>query len=1129
MSQISYKGLWKCFYKRQRKVYSKSQFNLFASILCCSIYCVSRVHSQVLEGNSLQTKLPITDVVKNFESKATTDSNCDIFFIIVSTIDGKVSALDLHQNGKLAWTIPADLKPLYSSSLANMEMLRNGKKMRLIPSLDGALYQYDGEKVEAIPMSAETLLSSTYRLSDDSMVVGSKDIKNFGINIKTGQLIFRCGSDGCHHTEDTAEIGVVDGNSVLIITRNTQVVRSVDIKSGHEKWNFSVGQHEIRLPPASKTSQIEDDDDDDDEANDNDDADEGNENERIPIFTSFQQCPYEEKYAADADYENFLRLVVPEGRVVALDKEDSSSVHWEHKFDSPLAKAWLYRNGQLETLSLFDSRHVPTVNAYSSEDQENESMPQPLLYIGLHQKLLYIQPSPQMETVLRSFPSSRIGHVLDSNIQVAWRPYLNTASVRTPIFSGNQPGGKNARSNEEVEESDDTSLSVWHEDYPFDSGYFLYPEFKDSRSSKKGRVMLLEDLRPKFKPEEPVMGSLSITLWKYWKEVMMFSLFMSVAIHFTLSKIFNLSFHKNSITHVTEPNSNSSEHRHESQESLSSNDSVPDGMNFTSRFESDFDNVRCLGTGGFGVVFEAVNKVDDQHYAVKRIMLPKSDGAKEKVLREVRALAKLDHTGIVRFFNAWVESPPVGWQEGRDKQLLPSDLSCTNYSPSPSLSTDLPSKGMDRLAMKRKKCLEARARRYDLTDLSGAGDLKPGVREEAHLDADSTSDSVVFASQTSGFFNNRPAGSSGEFSVHSNLTSSASGSHPGHKINPNHDLVSFGFDAVPSSEESSDGNSKSSVPFSNYSSTSSVAFSTGNKPNYTDHDMTGDSVVFESSSHTHNTETGSVIFADSNHRQHSSAMSSDIILERTQSPIAFTLSSQDGKEKKEEAKWPSKDPKNNTAKLYLYIQMQLYQEDTLKDWLAKNTLSRDRQRILTLFDEIVCAVDYVHKHGLMHRDLKPSNIFFTADGHIKVGDFGLATAITVQHDQDAGSWTSASDKHTAEVGTTLYMSPEQIANQPYDLKVDIFSLGLIFLELWVPFATQMERINTLQAAKKQSLPERFLKELPTESNLVHRMISKDPTQRPITDEILDHFLFEDIAPLRTDPRSRKRTVSEKSS
>ncbi|GFS15480.1 eukaryotic translation initiation factor 2-alpha kinase [Elysia marginata] len=1043
------------------------------------------------------------------------------FYIIVSTIDGKVSALDLHQNGKLAWTLPADSKPLYSSSLASMEMVRNGKKMRLIPSLDGALYQYDGEKVEAIPMSAETLLSSTYRLSDDSMVVGSKDIKNFGVDIKSGQLIFHCGSEGCHRSKGKAEDGIVDGDNVLVITRNTQVVRSVDVKSGHEKWNFSVGQHEIRLPPAAKTSQIDDDVDDVD-------GDEINDDERIPIFTSFKQCAYEETFAADADYENFLRLVVPEGRVVSLDKEDSSLVSWEHKFDSPIAKAWLYRNGQLETLSLFDGRHVPTINAYSSEDQENESMPQPLLYIGSHQKLLYIQPSPQMETVLRSFPSSRIGHVLDSKIQVAWRPYLNTASVRTPIFSGNRPGGQSERSDdEEPAGSKHTSLSVWHEDYPFDTGYFLYPEFKDMRSSRKGLVMLLEDLRQKSKPQttEPVMSSLPVTLWKYWKEVIIISLVMSVTVHFALSKFFNPSIVTQSLEHGIE----SSEHKHESQDSLSSNDSVPDGMNFISRFATDFDSVRCLGAGGFGVVFEAVNKVDDQHYAVKRIMLPKSDGAKEKVLREVRALAKLDHTGIVRFFNAWVESPPVGWQEERDKQLLPSDVSCSNFSPSPSLSAVPQVKGTDRLAMKRKKCLQARGRNLQAAaDLSETGELKPGVREEANLDAESTTDSIVFASHASGFFNNRPAGSSGEFSVHSNLTSSDSESRSGQPpVNPNHDLISFGYDVAASASSGDSSNSASSVPFSNYSSTSSMAFSSNNKPNLTDNDMTGDSVVFESSSHTHSTGTESVIFADSH--KPLSLTSSQIVTQNGDHPIDITLSSHDGEINKEEKQSSQMSMTTSTAKLYLYIQMQLYQEDTLKEWLAKNTLSRDRQMILTIFDEIVCAVDYVHKHGLMHRDLKPSNIFFSADGHVKVGDFGLATAITVQQDQEADSGTSASDKHTAEVGTTLYMSPEQMANQPYDLKVDIFSLGLIFLELWVPFATQMERINTLQAAKRQSLPERFLKELPTESNLVHRMISRDPGQRPITDEILDHFLFEDIAPLRTDPRSRKRTISEKSS
>lgn len=58
--------------------------------------------------------------------------------------------------------------------------------------------------------------------------------------------------------------------------------------------------------------------------------------------------------------------------------------------------------------------------------------------------------------------------------------------------------------------------------------------------------------------------------------------------------------------------------------------------------------------------------------------------------------------------------------------------------------------------------------------------------------------------------------------------------------------------------------------------------------------------------------------------------------------------------------------------------------------------------------------------------------------------------------------------------------PMQIARKPYDLKIDIFSLGLILLELLIPFSTQMERIRTLQDAKRQVFPARFIRELPLE-------------------------------------------------
>jgi translation initiation factor 2-alpha kinase 3 len=76
----------------------------------------------------------------------------------------------------------------------------------------------------------------------------------------------------------------------------------------------------------------------------------------------------------------------------------------------------------------------------------------------------------------------------------------------------------------------------------------------------------------------------------------------------------------------------------------------------------------------------------------------------------------------------------------------------------------------------------------------------------------------------------------------------------------------------------------------------------------------------------------------------------------------------------------------------------------------------------------------VHRH---HFYLQPSNIFFSLDGQIKVGDFGLVTAIV---ESNAGQGTPSSDsvgvlcaddRHTARVGTQLYMSPEQVGYHYY--------------------------------------------------------------------------------------------------
>ena len=1066
------------------------------------------------------------ETLVNNQPPAGAKVNCGDLYILVSTIDGKVTALDLHNHGAMMWSVPADTKPLYSSSLANMEIIRNGKKLRVIPSLDGALYQYDGEKVEAVPMSAETLLSNTYRLSDDAMVVGSKDIRNYGIDVKTGEVQYMCGSEGCNRKVGQAE---ASWNNVVVLTRTTQVVRSVGIKNGIEKWNFSVGQHQVSIPEQKERPLI--------------DADEGEDSEEyIGSFTE-EDWPWSHKeecsskFPEDSDIEDYLRLIVPEGKVVALSKEDTGGVRWEHKFTSPIAKAWLMRSGKVSAMNLFDGRHHPTLGtAFEPEDVENESMHQPLLYIGSHQKLLYIQPSPNMEAMLKKFPNKRIGHVFDTNLQVSWRPYLNTASFRTPIFGGNRPAIAKDPVPEKKEKS--SALTVWHEDYPFDTGYFLYPDFL--RGSPRGKKWqgLTQDGRPR----------LGVLEESDWSTMSLRFGYLAVIVVGLASIYFWSSFNT---PVVPKPDDNTAEKPTNSvgseNSSTSNNNETKDV--YTSRFATDFQCLQCLGKGGFGIVFEAVHKFDNQHYAVKRTMLPDREGAREKVLREAMHLARLEHRGITRYFNAWVESPPPGWQEVEDRKNLAYESSCTSLS---ALSYSA-SKVKDR---------------YTSNEEFDREKILPDQGKEAFLDTDSGMTGSGDGIKKSG---------SGEFSLHSGtgentnsfaaypsfdgMSSYNPSAYNSHLLNPlsSEEDTASGFNIPRSSAQSH--SSKHSLRCLNSDVTDdSIVFEESNNPaahlpQFDCTNVTDDSIIFEESSkfgvtadmNSHNYScTGmsddSIVFRNS----HTSR--DDQITEYSYSNHTYGTSTQTEDSGRAGDVRPPVGPQDHTIDIsvsrreeesarrshelenrhYLYIQMQLYRKDTLKDWL-NNTQCRDHDVIVNIFTQLVEAVDYLHSQRLMHRDLKPSNIFFSDEGVVKVGDFGLVTSLAVEKVDGDLNLSNTLARHTAEVGTTLYMSPEQISKQPYDFKVDIFSLGLIFLELCIPFSTQMERIRAILDVKRQVFPPNFISDCPMEYDLVKQMTSVSAAQRPTTRGIFEHELLKDFqVPVVEVRRSRSRTVSNDS-
>ncbi|ESN98009.1 hypothetical protein HELRODRAFT_114081 [Helobdella robusta] len=232
--------------------------------------------------------------------------------------------------------------------------------------------------------------------------------------------------------------------------------------------------------------------------------------------------------------------------------------------------------------------------------------------------------------------------------------------------------------------------------------------------------------------------------------------------------------------------------------------------------------------------------------------------------------------------------------------------------------------------------------------------------------------------------------------------------------------------------------------------------------------------------------------------------------------------------------------KNIVSKLYLYIQMQLCQQESLQTWLS--TSAFDLHLTLDIFHQMVSAISYVHDLGLMHRDLKPSNIFFAMDGSVKIGDFGLVTFVEgtygdddVSGDESGGAVGRAHTRqHTNEVGTRLYMSPEQTTGGGYDNKVDIYALGVIFYEMCQRFGTQMERVRALQAARDLNFHDLFVQQHPTEFDFVRPLLSHTATERPDARKILQHPLLAEfegatLASHRLHSQSRLRIPSMSSS
>jgi serine/threonine-protein kinase len=179
-----------------------------------------------------------------------------------------------------------------------------------------------------------------------------------------------------------------------------------------------------------------------------------------------------------------------------------------------------------------------------------------------------------------------------------------------------------------------------------------------------------------------------------------------------------------------------------------------------------------------------------------------------------------------------------------------------------------------------------------------------------------------------------------------------------------------------------------------------------------------------------------------------------------------------------------------------YIAMEYLDGRSLKELIVQRgpapvTVSVEYAR------QILSALRFAHRHGIVHRDIKPHNVLVDAEGRVKVTDFGIARAGASQM-TEAGSI----------VGTAQYLSPEQARGTDVDQRSDLYSLGIVLYELLTgslpfngdtPVEIAMKHLSTIPEAPSAKRPE-----VPRDLDLiVTRALAKDPDDRYQSAEEMD--------------------------
>eukprot|EP01061_Rhynchopus_euleeides_P006792 TRINITY_DN15818_c0_g3_i1.p2 TRINITY_DN15818_c0_g3~~TRINITY_DN15818_c0_g3_i1.p2 ORF type:complete len:217 (+),score=65.69 TRINITY_DN15818_c0_g3_i1:547-1197(+) len=186
------------------------------------------------------------------------------------------------------------------------------------------------------------------------------------------------------------------------------------------------------------------------------------------------------------------------------------------------------------------------------------------------------------------------------------------------------------------------------------------------------------------------------------------------------------------------------------------------------------------------------------------------------------------------------------------------------------------------------------------------------------------------------------------------------------------------------------------------------------------------------------------------------------------------------------------------GKKTLWIAMELMTGGKLTDVLDSKKGRFPEEHVAYICKNVLEGLAYLHSMGRVHRDIKSDNILLGGKGTIKLGDFGFCASLSEGENQ----------KRQTVVGTPYWMAPEVITGEPYDCKADVWSMGILALELCDGEPPLMEEppmralyIIVTQPAPSMKQPDLWSAQC---RDFISQMLNKNPDQRPVASDLLNH-------------------------